>query len=273
MHIGSNLKFLRKTIGKSQEEFATILGLTRSSYSGYENGVAEPSLETMLQICHYYKITCDAFLKTDFSTFSDQDWRQFMSSQNLDVEGKKLRILTQTIDSENNELIELSPQKARAGYASGYADPEYLKILPTFSLPFLSKEKKYRSFPIEGDSMPPVTQGSFVVGEFVQNWRLIKSGTPCIVVTKEDGIVFKIVNNYLNDRQSFQLVSTNTFYEPYFVHVNDVIEIWKFVNYISPDLPDVKLDDNSLKSSILSIKKELNELKMMMTDNSSTKVI
>ncbi len=269
MYIGSNLKFLRKSISKSQEELANILGLTRSSYSGYENGVADPNLETMLQICQYYKITCDAFLKTDFSLFNEHDWRQFMSSQNLDIEGKKLRILTQTVDADNNELIELIPQKARAGYASGYADPEYLKILPTFSLPFLSKEKKYRSFPIEGDSMPPVTQGSFVVGEFIQNWRLIKSGTPCIIVTKEDGIVFKIVNNFLDEKQSFQLVSTNTLYDPYFVHVNDVIEMWKFVNYISPDLPNVKLDDNSLKSSILSIKKDISELKLIMKDNSN----
>lgn len=264
MYIGGNLKFLRKSIGKSQEELATVFGLTRSSYSGYENGVAEPSLETVLLICEYYKITCDAFLKTDLSKFSDDEWRQFKSTQNLDVEGKKIRILTQTVDAEDNELIELIPQKARAGYASGYADPEYLKVLPTFSLPFLSKQKKYRTFPIEGDSMPPVIDGSYVVGEFVQNWRLIKNGTPCIVVTSDDGIVFKVLNNYLDSKQSFQLVSTNTFYDPYFVHVKDVIEIWKFVNYISPDLPDIKLDDSTLHATLLDVKKELSDLKQMV---------
>jgi transcriptional regulator with XRE-family HTH domain len=264
MYIGGNLKFLRKLTAKSQEDMANVFGLTRSTYSGYENSVAEPSIEKLLEICNYYKLTSDLFLKTDFSSMSEEEWNKFVNNQNLDIEGRKIRILTQTVDADDNELIELIPQKARAGYVSGYADPEYLKVLPTFTLPFLSKEKKYRSFPIEGDSMPPVTEGSYVVAEFIQNWRLIKSGTPCIVVTKEDGIVFKIVNNYLDVKQSFQLVSTNPFYEPYFIHVNEIIEMWKFVNYISPELPNVKLDEDSVQSSIRSIKEDISEMKELL---------
>lgn len=264
MFLSGNLKFLRKTTGKSQEDSASLFGLTRSTYSGYENGVAEPSIEKMVEFCAYYKISCDAFLKVDFSKMTEEEWKDFVSNQGFDIEGKKMRILTQTVDVDDNELIELIPQKARAGYVSGYADPEYLRILPTFRLPFLSKEKKYRSFPIEGDSMPPVSHGSYVVAEFIQNWRFIKDGTPCIVVTKEDGIVFKIVNNYIDERQSFQLVSTNTFYDPYFIHVNEIIEMWKFVNYISPDLPNVKLDDSSVQSSIRSIKEDISEMKELL---------
>lgn len=261
MSLAGNLKFLRKSIGKSQEELAGLFGLTRSSYSGYENGVADPNWQTLLLICDYYKITCDVLLKTDFSKLSEDEWRNFCCSQQVDVEGKKIRILTQMVDKENDDLIELVSHKAQAGYVSGYADPEYLKVLPTFSLPFLSKDRKYRSFPIKGDSMPPVTEGSYVVAEFIQNWRTVKNGTPCIVVTREDGIVFKMVNNHLDNNQSFQLVSTNPFYEPYFVPVNEVIELWKFVNYISPELPNVKLDDTSLHATILAIKNDLSELK------------
>ena len=94
--------------------------------------------------------------------------------------------------------------------------------------------------------MPPVVEGSFVVGEFVQNWMSISNGTPCVIITKDEGVVFKVIHNLLESKQSFQLSSTNTFYEPYYVHVNDILEIWKFVNYISPELPDVRLDDNNL---------------------------
>jgi len=266
--IGANLKFLRKNCGKSQEEMANELVLTRSTYSGYENGIADPSLETLVAISAYFEVTCDALLKEDLTKYEGEKWQKFKANQHVDVEGKKLRILTQTLDENDNELIELIPQKARAGYTSGYADPEYLKVLPTFSLPFLSKEKKYRSFTIEGDSMPPVVQGSIVVGEFVQNWRLIKNGTPCIVVTKDDGIVFKMVSNFIDENQSLQLVSTNPFYEPYFVHIKDVVEVWKFVNYISMELPETQLDENELRSSILSIKKELADLKSFLKDKS-----
>ena len=50
MYIALNLKFLRKRKGQSQEEMAQALGLNRSTYSGYENEVAQPSLELLLQI-------------------------------------------------------------------------------------------------------------------------------------------------------------------------------------------------------------------------------
>jgi len=48
MVVGNNLKLLRKLAQKSQEEVAAALGLTRSSYSGYENGIAEPGIDTII---------------------------------------------------------------------------------------------------------------------------------------------------------------------------------------------------------------------------------
>ena len=116
--------------------------------------------------------------------------------------------------------------------------------------------------------MPPVVEGSFVIGEFVQNWMSIRNGTPCIVVTKDEGIVFKVLHNLLSSEQSFQLCSTNTFYEPYVVHANDILEIWKFVNYISPELPEVRMDDSGLSQSIKSLQKEVHDLKGMIQGKS-----
>lgn len=109
--------------------------------------------------------------------------------------------------------------------------------------------------------MPPVVEGSYVVAEYIQNWMSIRSGTPCIVVTKDEGIVFKIVHNLLDTDQSFQLCSTNTFYAPYLVHANDILEIWKFVNYISPELPEVRMDDQGLSRSIQALQQEVHTLK------------
>ena len=47
MKIGDNLKILRKRAGKSQEDVANDLGFNRSTYSGYENGVAQPNIENV----------------------------------------------------------------------------------------------------------------------------------------------------------------------------------------------------------------------------------
>lgn len=264
MHFGANLKLLRNRTKRSQEEVATDLGLTRSTYSGYENGVAQPSLEMLVALSNYYKVTSDDLIKKDLSKASESELGLIEKGIQVDVKGQKLRVLTSVTNENNEDLIELIPEKARAGYAAGYADPDYLKVLPTFHLPFLARDRKYRSFPVKGDSMPPVVEGSYVVAEFVQNWMSIRNGTPCIVVTKDDGIVFKILHNFLESDQSFKLISTNPSYEPYMVHVNDIIEIWKFVNYISPKLPEVRMDDSLVSKSLRNLQDEIQELRAKM---------
>lgn len=261
MHFGSNLKLLRNRLKRSQEEVATDLGLTRSTYSGYENGVAQPSLEMLVALSNYYKVASDDLIKKDLTKAKESELSLIDKGLQVDAKGHKLRVLATVTNEDNEDLIELIPEKARAGYTAGYADPDYLKVLPTFHLPFLARDRKYRSFPIKGDSMPPVVEGSYVVAEFVQNWMSIRNGTPCIVVTKDEGIVFKILHNFLESEQAFKLISTNTFYEPYMVHVNDILEIWKFVNYISPELPEVRMDDSMLSKSLRGLQDEIQELR------------
>jgi transcriptional regulator with XRE-family HTH domain len=259
--IGENLKLLRKRKGVSQEEIAVDLGLTRSSYSGYENGVAEPNLETIIKISEYYNISLDKLIKRELGKISEKDWDKIDKGIDVDMEGKNVRIIAMTVDKENNDNIELVSEKVRAGYTSGYADPEFIGVLPTFQLPFLKKDRKYRTFPIKGDSMPPVSEGSYVVAEYVENWNNIKDGYPYIVVTTDDGIVFKNVYKRLEDNQTFQLCSTNPLYAPYEVHANDIIEIWKFVNYISSDMPTSSFKESELTKAILDLQTDVKHLK------------
>jgi len=185
------------------------------------------------------------------------------------LEGKKLRVLATTINSDDTENIELVSEKASAGYTSGYSDPGFISVLPTFQLPFLKKDRKYRTFPIKGDSMPPVSEGSFVVGEYVENWKNLKSGFPYIVITLNDGIVFKIVHNRLEDLKGFQLCSTNPFYKPYEVHANEVVEIWKFVNYICHDMPTVPFEESELTKAILDLQADVKHIKNVYIPNNN----
>ena len=59
--------------------------------------------------------------------------------------------------------------------------------------------------------------------------------------------------------------AANTFYKPYQVHANDVLEIWKFVNYISPELPEVKMDDQDVSKSLQELQKEIQSLKQSIS--------
>lgn len=261
MHFGDNIKLLRKRRNLSQEDVSLELGIKRTSLSGYENNSTEPNFDTLLKFSQFYRVSLDKLLKQNLKLVSDLYLSQLEQGIDIDITGGKLRILATTVNSENEENIEMVPVKAKAGYTAGFGDPDYLKVLPTFNLPFLDKNKKYRSFQISGDSMPPVSENSWVTGEYVQNWETIKDGYPYIVVTQNEGVVFKIAYKQFSKNHSLLLCSTNPEYEPYEVNVNEISEVWKFINYISSELPEPNLSRDNLSQSVMNLHNELREIK------------
>lgn len=261
MYFASNIKFLRKRRGRTQDESAAALNLKRSTLSGYENGVAQPGIEILVSFSGYFNISIDTLLKIDITKLSESQLGELERGYDAYIKGSNLRVLTTTVDSGNRENIELVPEKAKAGYTTGYADPEFIGDLPVFHLPFLSDKRKYRTFQLRGDSMLPIPDGSWVTGEFLQDWMNIISGKAYIVFTINDGIVFKIVENNLKKDGKLVLYSLNPVYEPYEVHVNEVREIWKFVNYISNELPDPVLPEKQLIQAVAVIKNDLERIK------------
>jgi len=257
MYFNSNIKFLRKRKGRTQDDVAFALDMKRSTLSGYENEVAKPSVEVLLAFSDYFKVSVDTLIKVDLTALPESQLIQLERGFDVYIKGSNLRILATTVDSENEENIELVSEKAKAGYTSGFSDPEYIKVLPTFKLPFLSRERKYRTFQISGDSMLPIPDKSFVTGEFIDNWRHIKDGQPCIVLTLDDGIVFKIVGNKIEKDGKLVLHSLNTLYTPYDIDVKDVKEIWKFVNFISPEMPDRNIEQDELVSEVKALRQEV----------------
>ena len=261
MYFTSNIKFLRKRSGRSQDDVAAALNLKRSTLSGYENGVAQPGIDILVSFSGYFNMSIDTLLKIDMTRLSESQLGELERGYDAYVKGSNLRVLATTVNSENRENIELVAEKAKAGYTTGYADPEYIGELPVFRLPFLSDKRKYRTFQLKGDSMLPIPEGSWVTGEFVQDWLDVISGKAYIVFTMNDGIVFKIVENNLGKTGKLVLYSLNPVYEPYEVHVNEVKEIWKFVNYISSELPDPVIPEKQIIQSITLMKNDLERIK------------
>ncbi len=257
----SNIKFLRKRKGWTQDDVAVALGMKRSTLSGYENRVAEPPLEVLLAFSEHYRIAVDTLLKVDLSALSESQLSQLERGADVYIRGSGLRVLATTVDPENEENIELVPERAKAGYRTGYADPEFISQLPTFQLPFLSPGRKYRTFQISGDSMLPIPDGAWVTGEYVQDWSTIVSGQGYIIFTMDDGIVFKVVENLIREEHKLRLYSLNPLYEPYDVDVRDIREVWKFVHYISSELPDPVIPENQVMSMLARLKRDVDELK------------
>jgi phage repressor protein C with HTH and peptisase S24 domain len=263
----SNIKLLRKRRGRTQDDVAFALDMKRSTLSGYENEVAQPGIEALLQLSGYYGVSVDTLLKIDLSGLRESELSQLEKGYDVFITGSKIRVLATTVDSSNNENVELVNQKASAGYRTGFADPEYIKVLPTFHMPFLSKEKKYRTFQINGDSMLPIPDGSWVTGEFVQNWNLIRDGQPYIILTLNDGIMFKVVYNLIRTESRLSLHSLNPLYEPYDVEIKDVREVWKFVHYISSAVPERNLPKEDLAVTVATLRKDVEKLKKQVASS------
>ncbi len=261
MHFAPNIKFLRKRRGRTQDETAAALNLKRSTLSGYENGVAQPGIDILVSFSGYFNISIDTLLKLDLTKMSESQLGELERGYDAYIKGSNLRVLATTVNQANRENIELVAEKAKAGYTTGYADPEYISELPVFSLPFLSDKRKYRTFQLKGDSMIPIPDGSWVTGEFLQDWMQIISGKAYVVFTMNDGIVFKVVENNITTSGKLVLYSLNPLYEPYEVHVSEVKEIWKFVNFISNELPEPVLPEKQIIQSITEMKNDLERIK------------
>lgn len=255
------MKILRKRRGKTQDELAFALDMKRSTLSGYENKVAEPGLEILLKFSDYFGIAIDTLLKVDMSLLGESQIYQLEHGQDVFISGSKLRVLATTVNNENKENIEMVNEKAKAGYTNGFSDPEFISELPVFNLPFLSGNKKYRTFQLNGDSMLPIPDKSWVTGEFVQDWREVKSGDACVILTLNEGIVFKIIENKIAEEGKLTLFSLNPIYEPFDVEVRDIREIWRFTHYISSDIPEPYIPQSDLTKTVAHIKKEMNILK------------
>ncbi|HSI89644.1 MAG TPA: S24 family peptidase, partial [Adhaeribacter sp.] len=176
----------------------------------------------------------------------------------------KMRVLAITVDQDQNENIELVPQRASAGYLNGYADPEFMEELPKFRLPMLSGSGTYRAFEISGDSMLPLASGTVIVGRYVEDWRHIKDGTPCILLSQREGVVFKRLYNRIRQGSVMALHSDNPVYPPYEVPVDDILEIWEAKAFISSTFPIAEVSLDRLSAIVMDLQQEVIKMKKAM---------
>ena len=109
--------------------------------------------------------------------------------------------------------------------------------------------------------MLPIPEGSWITGEYIQDWSSIKDGTACIILTLNEGIVFKIIENTLKTKNALTVHSLNPLYEKYLIHIDEIKEIWKFRHFISEELPEPEIPKDEILRKISGLQKEIALLK------------
>ena len=246
---GLNLKYLRKLRGWTQEEFANKVNIKRSLVGAYEEERADPRLDVLEIVADIFKLSLDELLLKDLA---NQSGSYLMKRRQ------------QKMMSADRNLIHFVPIKAAAGYLTGFADNEFIDELNTFTLPMLSGGQ-YRAFEIIGDSMLPTPSGSIIVGEKVENnFDLIINNSAYIVVSKNEGIVYKriVKNNKL--KHKLTLVSDNPSYQPYQINSDDVIELWQAEVVIGKVASQQRWDVNTLANLVTNLQTQVSTLKKKM---------
>ena len=256
--LSSNLRYMRKKVRKlSQQELAAELGISRGALGSYEEGRAEPKLTLLTQIAQFFGVSVDALLNQDLTAAPAQSLTAATATPSVEAQAQgyrpSLRILTVTVDADDHESIVLVPEKAEAGYASGYADPTYLATLPQYKLPFLPENRTYRAFEIHGESMLPLQSGTIVVGEFVEDPAQLKDGETCVVVSRNEGIVLKRVFQRAATPGKLLLKSSNLAFRPYEIPQEEVEEVWKYAAHIATEIPRQQPDVQTLTEVVYEL--------------------
>lgn len=245
---GLNLKYLRKLRGWTQEEFAGKLNIKRSLLGAYEEERADPRLDVLEIIGDIFKLSLDELLLKDLS---NQSGSYLMKRRQ------------QKMMSADRNIIHFVPVKAAAGYLAGYADSEFIDELNTFTLPMLSGGH-YRAFEIIGDSMLPTPSGSIIVGEKVNSMDDVKTNLAYIVISRNEGIVYKRIIKSNKTKNKVSLASDNPTYQPYQVNTEDIIELWQAQVVIGKITTQQRWDVNSLANLVNNLQDQVSTLKKKM---------
>lgn len=242
-----NLKYLRKLRGWTQEEFAKKLNIKRSLIGAYEEERAEPRIDVLEVACDMFKLTLDEILRKDLS----------------ETKGSYIAKRRAMKLASGKAEIPFVPVKAAAGYLAGYADPEFVDELNTFTLPMLAGGN-YRAFEIIGDSMLPTPSGSVIVGEKVDNLEEIKNNAACIVISRNEGIVYKRVQKNGKQKNKLTLISDNPNFHPYTVNSDEILEMWQAQMVISKANQQQRWDINQISNIVTDLQDQITTLKKRM---------
>ncbi|UPT72236.1 MAG: XRE family transcriptional regulator [Flavobacterium sp. JAD_PAG50586_2] len=244
-----NIKVLRSKKGVTQQVVADGCSVPRDRYVKYEGGINLPPPDFLLAVSRYFHISIDILLSVDLRKIPVDDLLKL---------GDNRILLPIVVDKNGNNFIEIVPHKARAGYLTGYSDPEFIENLQQVSLPFLGSGKM-RAFPIGGDSMPPHTDKSFIVGRYIENLGEIKKDKTYIIITLSEGITYKRLNS--KNADSITVEPDNIIYSPYEIKLSDVLEIWEYVAHIGQDDNKPTTESGSMDNLIIQMSRDISQLK------------
>lgn len=233
---------IRREVGKTQSEFAEILGIPKTT-ADIERGRTKISGGVVAALLHQFKIN-------PLWLFGESD-AKYLDTNKTSVIPKVV-----TVDTSDRDNMVLVNAKAAAGYPQNIADASWYKELPAFDLPIPEfRNATYRGFQVEGDSMLPNLQpNDWVLARAVENIDFVNPNRMYVVVLMDSVMVKKIEKK--PNSNNITLVSTNPSYPAYEIKPFKIQELWEVKSKIT-----FNLEVSSEHSLLKELKASMEELK------------
>ncbi|MFC2532411.1 MAG: helix-turn-helix transcriptional regulator, partial [Capnocytophaga ochracea] len=244
-NIKDRVLYLAENKEISKQDFFRKTGLKYSNFTGKskESDLTSKSVAEIL--LKYPDVSPEWLLTGNGEMLRSEGVREVIKTPPVEiiapikVEGRSLmpKVIVLKDEDVEEERIPLVPVMAQAGYLQGYDDPQYIKELPMYNLPGM-RNGTFRIFQVEGLSMYPTLQsGSYVVGQFVEDWEHISDNRIYVVVSTE-GVIVKRVLNRIEKYGSLYCKSDNRVFPHINVRLKDVKEIWECKMHLSFEFLD-----------------------------------
>lgn len=228
--IGKNIKKIRMVKKMSQAEFARLFSVARPSIGAYEEGRAEPKIDTVIAIAKHFGISIDALLTKEITI----------------NELLKFKILDKnTLNKDPDTRIESTPYIAEHmifDYIVHHRNKDFINELPRIHLPFLHS-KKSRAFQVSGSEMKKDEYGiqhkDILVCTYTDPRDLIKD--KIYVLVSNNGIAPK---KFVKEEDTLHFSHENKAYEDMKYKKEDVLECWRAEIIISSSIPVVPALEN-----------------------------
>lgn len=224
--IGKNIRKIRSIKKLSQTAFADIFAISRTSVGAYEEGRAEPKIETIISIANYFSISIDTLLTKDLTVNELYKFDIFNSKYGGDKgEAKPMpqrEYYTPYVSIE--DTIE---------YLTNFGNKDYIFGLPTIKLPGASKEVA-RAFEMNSHGMEYMNSGLFYGDILVcialkKEHSLLHIGSVYTLVTSEKITTRRLVSK----KDTLIFKGDNPNYAKVEFSMDDVHEVWEVIGHYS----------------------------------------
>jgi transcriptional regulator with XRE-family HTH domain len=182
-YIGKNIRKIRTVKKLSQNAFAQLFNIGRGSVGAYEEGRAEPRIDTVIQIAKYFSLSLDQLLAKEITVNELTRFDLFRDKKQAPAAAPK--ILAEGVPYVNASFLQ--------EYAKHHQEKDFLGKLPKIALP-VHQSGEHMAFEVKGKEMEyagkGLRQGDILLCQKISGAEQLKA-EKIYVLVMDDSVLFR----------------------------------------------------------------------------------